>query len=133
MGREIKFRAKRIDNGEWVYGDYYRASNTHNIVVNHSDNENDFDNHEVTSDSIGQFTELRDKNGVDIYEGDILQGFSDFPSCYEVFYDNGSFRLRYKMKEDTYYDWGYLHRIFEIKDMYAEVIGNIHEHLNLLK
>lgn len=66
--RQIKFRAKRIDNGEWVEGHYYDDMGEHIIVAE--------GRHEVVDEStLGQFTGLKDKNGVDIFEHDIVNEF----------------------------------------------------------
>lgn len=79
-----------------------------------------------------QYTGLKDKSAKEIFEGDILKSFSKYVSCYEVFFADGSFRLRYKLQSGEYYHWGLLLRIFEIDRMYAEVIGNCCEHPHLL-
>jgi uncharacterized phage protein (TIGR01671 family) len=66
--RNIKFRGKRLDNGEWVYGNYVfdgkhyitqPLSASHRLI-------------EVDPATVGQFTGLPDKNGKEIYEGDVL-------------------------------------------------------------
>lgn len=126
--REILFRGKRVDSGEWVEGSYlgdYFSDGRLFCIRNGSRN------YSVDPSTVGQYTGLTDKNGVKIFEGDIAQvpfwrspqsglttkGVVEFHrAAFSVFWD--------------YRDYG---RDFAgyIRDM--EVIGNIHDNPELLE
>jgi hypothetical protein len=63
--RTIKFRGKRIDNGEWAYGSYIENSIDSPCIIDY-----DADQFEVKKESVGQFTGLEDSKDIEIYEGD---------------------------------------------------------------
>lgn len=87
MNREIKFRGKRIDNGEWVYG--YLADEDYINDINSID----LSSIEVDRGTIGQFTGLFDKNGKEIYEGDIISVNGKYPKLVKYIDDYACFCL----------------------------------------
>ena len=116
MNREILFRGKRVDNGEWVYGNllYENMSDRYYIDLSINIREDDYCKLyvyavEVIPETIGQYTGLTDNTGKKIFEGDIVF-YSDFTSVY---------------KNDTRPLVCHEHSIFASKK--TEVIGNIHD------
>lgn len=131
MNREIKFRGKRINNGEWVQGSLHVGDRCW-IAVKSKDENLDlqpFRPYEVITETVGQYTGLKDKNGIEICDGDI------------VAWDDDLFNLTRK-ELVTWSKYGafiigsqcnnLLHHIVSNKPN-VKVIGNIHDDPELLK
>ena len=124
--REIIFRGKRMDNGEWVEGFYISHLNACHYIIPFCTGgfeamDNSFYVHkwfDVDPSTIGQYTGLKDKNGKMIWEGDILSLRTGRPHV--VRFKDGTFIL-----EDSAIPMS-----FAIK---FEIIGNIYDNPELLK
>ena len=122
--REILFRGKRIDSGEWVYGNY--GFNDTFTEEKHYIFQNKAWEYSVVPDTVGQFTGLTDGHGKRIFEGDIVRGTDALERGLEVFgyvsNRDGSFVIVGDLL--THYRW---------LDYKLEVIGNIHDNPELLE
>lgn len=142
--REILFRGKRVDNGEWAYGYYAHlpsAAGAADIIYVPASDPDD-SNHTVFVDpeTIGQFTGLTDKNGVKIFEGDIVKGtaYSAKFVGIIVWIDGiGGFGVRYrKRQEATAWKNSSILKCASkgrTDEFTAEIIGNIYDNPELDK
>lgn len=133
--REILFRGKRKNDGEWVLGFYERTWLTNGEVITEiRDVEEPFRMqvfHEVIPETVGQYTGLTDKNGKRIFEGDIIS--------FKMYSALGYLRCRigvvqYCDRSARFYvlaTTGDAWNLCECEDI--EVIGNIHDNPEVLR
>ena len=141
--REILFRGKEKNSGKWIYGDLRHISDSHGgyilcIVDNTNGRNNDVIGVEVVPETVGQYTGHTDKNGVMIFEGDIVKGtaYSATRIGVIVWIDEISgFGVRYAQNFVAWKNSSILRcaAIGKTDEFAAEVIGNIHDNPELLK
>lgn len=131
--REIKFRGRKVNTTEWIIGNLSYINEDRGtcglIVNNHA-------LHIVDLESVGQFTGLKDKNGIEIYGGDLFRWDDDAIGV--IKYRDGSFYLETNIAlpgdsahaPGIYSPW--LRVIKHELENELETIGNVYEHKHLL-
>lgn len=160
--REILFRGKQVDNGEWVEGYYTELpcgslgatifSNDDELVCEdttsyiikvftkqHTNYSNsnplqviECEKYEVIPETVGQFTGLTDKNGNKIFEGDIVK------SCFRGETDKEPMAVEFRIERRGWFPFACgdgcgCCEVDTYPPEYTEVIGNIHDSSELLR
>lgn len=142
MNREIKFRGKMIPENEWIFGTILRIpappvcfgkSETDKYYIQFPDQRYMPDwnmpykmvQGEVNPDTIGQYTGLHDKNGKEIYEGDIVKIKYRDEDIGKVIYEHNGFSIDVTNMNKNYGRVSFVNN-------FIEVIGNIYDNPELL-
>lgn len=126
--REIIFKGKRTDNGEWAEGFYTlyaQAVGVYPCILTGTEKGNVIPAF-VDENTVGQYTGLTDKNGKKIWEGDIIKAdnwLHQNMKIYTIVFENSGFYAKHK--DEDCWNFDHLENI--------EIIGNIHDNPELLK
>ena len=130
MSRQLKFRGKRVDNGEWVYGDLIQYESGEVSIFSKKLSKYGYEATEmykrdrIIPETVGQYTGLTDKNGKEICEGDIVRDYDEGFLYKVMFCEHYAQFMFYDYLNDDYYD---------NQDIAEhEIIGNKHENPELL-
>jgi len=128
--RTIKFRGKRIDNGEWVYGYLLVDEDRYYICLQVNDyiKRDDYEVYmvEVDPETVGQYTRLKDKNGKEIYEEDIVKVIYKEEDIGKIVYEHNGFTIDVTNMNRPY------GRVDFVTN-FLEVIGNTTDNPELLE
>lgn len=141
--RDVLFRGKRLDNGKWIEGYYFKHHNRQPCAVGDMGRPEDWDDLicisgfadwnmpkpmcavKVDPETLGEFTGLYDKNGERIFEGDIIRHYYDYENPYlyetDIVVWDGSY-CKFERKEAS------LH-----SSCTYEIVGNIYDNSEEMK
>ena len=132
--REILFRGKRMDDGEWVEGYLVKAVGGECMILpvttEHCGGAEFSEGYHCDPTTVGQYTGLKDKNGKRIFEGDICRNTRTGEIVSVKWHGTMAGYVWDKRRADSFlFDFG---ELFRACDKY-EVIGNIHDNPEMLK
>ena len=127
--REIKFRGKRKDTGEWVYGDLRHWKYGEVAIVEIGKGLEPIAGYEVNPETVGQYTGLKDTHGREIYTDDIIRIGEMGGEAGRVIYNTA--HLAYMVVNE--HQWTGAYRLGDFDGSDITIVGNIHDNPELLE
>lgn len=141
MKREIKFRGKRLDNGEWAYGSLISCYRFTDIWWPSSCGH--VEKREVAPETVGQYTGMNDRYGKEIYEGDIVKWDDCSRGKYwrfavvkinpDIQFDCSEIHSFDGVNNSTSYIFRFGNFAYKDTEKHLYVIGNIHDNPEKMK
>lgn len=119
--REILFKGKRKDNGEWVVGDLSCGVNDDSVYVFPGGVDEGVYHYAVFPTTVGQYTEQKDRHGTKIFEDDVIVNIENGRRGRVCFMPELSMYAIYCKAENQYYN------LWDMDFKKVEVVGNIHD------
>lgn len=128
--RPIKFRGKRVDTDEWIYGDLLTSNGTECEISDWD--KVDYSRYDVIPETVGQFTGYLDENKQEVYEDDIVRCIDPDGEEYvtTVRHDGGAFAIDVVSCD---YDYSAIGWAIDVDVEEMRVIGNIYDNPELLE
>lgn len=123
MRRIIKFRGKSLKDGVWLIGSHFTDGAEEYIIPQTLLDIHDYEDYQVDPDTVGQYTGLKDRNGQEIYEGDVVERGRTY--TIEWWESNSTF-FAVCLSGSAHLCLGYWSRCMT-------VIGNIHDNPELVR
>ena len=131
--RDIRFRGYNRKNGKWLYGFYLQNRGQHFVCPDEFATGKSWEDYEIEPETLGQYTGVKDANGVPIYEGDIIATRNNPSIKHLIFYKEEQGRFMAALNGDIENDFFGVCGLDDKTWVASKVvIGNIHDNPELL-